>query len=43
MNGDYVQGHQSELDHKTTGRWSRQEHEKFIVGKFNILKISSRI
>jgi hypothetical protein len=32
MNSDFVHGHSSELDHKTTGRWSREEHEKFIVG-----------
>lgn len=30
MNADYIGGHGSDFDHKTTGRWSREEHEKFI-------------
>ena len=34
MSGDYLQGQASEFDNKTTGRWSREEHEKFIEGKF---------
>lgn len=31
MNADFNGGHGSDFDHKTTGRWSREEHEKFIV------------
>ena len=34
MSGDYLHGQASEFDNKTTGRWSREEHEKFIEGKF---------
>jgi hypothetical protein len=33
MNGDYGNGNQSEIDSKTTGRWSREEHDLFIEGK----------
>ena len=32
MNTDYIHGQTSEYDHRTTGRWSREEHEKFIEG-----------
>jgi len=32
MSSDYLHGHTSEYDHRTTGRWSREEHEKFIEG-----------
>lgn len=34
MNNDYLNGGHggSEYDHRTTGRWSREEHEKFIEG-----------
>lgn len=33
MNSEYVSGgHGSDFDHRTSGRWSREEHEKFIEG-----------
>lgn len=32
MHGDFLNGQGSDFDHKTTGRWSRDEHEKFIEG-----------
>lgn len=32
MNQDFANGLGSDFDHKTTGRWSREEHEKFIEG-----------
>jgi len=30
MNGDYLLGGGTDLDSKISGRWSREEHEKFI-------------
>lgn len=36
MNSEYGHGMGSEQDHRTTGRWSREEHEKFIQGKFTL-------
>jgi hypothetical protein len=27
-------GSGADFDHRTTGRWSREEHEKFIEGIF---------
>ena len=33
MNAEFGHGHGSEYDQRTTGRWSRDEHEKFIEGK----------
>ena len=32
MSTDYLTGHGSDFDQRTTGRWSREEHEKFIEG-----------
>ena len=32
MNADFLNGIGSDFDHKTSGRWSREEHEKFIEG-----------
>jgi len=34
MNADYINGHGADFDHRTTGRWSREEHEKFIEGRY---------
>lgn len=32
MNGDYNLTTFNDIDSKTSGRWSREEHEKFIEG-----------
>jgi hypothetical protein len=32
MNPELAGGQGSEFDNRTTGRWSREEHEKFIEG-----------
>lgn len=37
MNAESINGLGSDFDHKTTGRWSREEHEKFIEG-INLFK-----
>lgn len=42
MHGDFLNGQGSDFDHKTTGRWSREEHEKFIEG-INSKDIISKI
>jgi hypothetical protein len=32
MSGDFGPGSQTDYDSKTSGRWSKEEHEKFIEG-----------
>ena len=43
MNGDYNLTTFNEIDSKTSGRWSREEHEKFIEGMKLSLHSLSRI
>jgi hypothetical protein len=35
---ELAQGSAYDLDAKTTGRWSQEEHEKFIEGKIFLNK-----
>jgi hypothetical protein len=37
MNAEFMHGNTSEFDSKTSGRWSKEEHEKFIEGKQRFL------
>ena len=40
---DFAHGRASEVDSKTTGRWSQEEHEKFIEGKIFLREAYSNL
>jgi hypothetical protein len=37
MNGDYLTGQGNDADSKTSGRWSKEEHLKFMEGNYYYL------